>query len=130
VPADPPPVVPAPVPPEGVVPVPPVAAVPVLPEGVVPVPAALVPAEVVDELLLVVVVDEAVTAALLAPVGTVKPGAPAVLVVPEPPLPQALRQRAATTMAAPAWAADLWVRKLISRLVRPQEPSGSMRLPQ
>ncbi|MGH2866181.1 MAG: hypothetical protein ACRDNK_01250 [Solirubrobacteraceae bacterium] len=87
-----------PVAPEGVVPVALEGVVPVLPEGVVPVPA-----EVVEELLFDVVVDELITAALLlAPeVGTVKPGAPAVLVVPEPPLPQAARQRA-TAMAAPA----------------------------
>ena len=38
--------------------------------------------------------------------GTVKPGAPAVLVVPEPPLPQAARHRAAA-MAAPNLTADL-----------------------
>jgi hypothetical protein len=118
--ADPPPVVPAELPPEGVVPVPPEGVVPVLAGGVVPVPAALVPAEVVDELLFVVVVDEVVRAALVlaAEVGTVKPGAPAVFVVPEPPLPQAVRQSAAATMAAPALAADLWVRKFISGLVR------------
>ena len=121
--AEPPPVVPAAPPPEGVVPAPPEGVVPVLPEGVVPVlPEGVVPvpAEVVDELLFDVVVDELITAALLlAPeVGTVKPGAPAVLVVPEPPLPQAVRQRAAVAMAAPALAADRWARRFISRIVR------------
>jgi hypothetical protein len=85
------------VPLEGVVPVP--------PEAAVPVPAAVV----LELLLLVVLVDELVLSPtlLLAPeVGTVKPGAPAVLVVPEPPLPQAARQRA-VAMAAPAPTADL-----------------------
>ena len=79
----------------------------------VPVPAALVlvpaAAVVLELLLLVVLVDELVLSPmlLLAPeVGTVKPGAPAVLVVPEPPLPQAARHRAAAT-AAPALTAAL-----------------------
>lgn len=85
----------------GVVPVPAAGVVPGAPEGVVA-------AAVLEELLCVVLVEELLVSATLLPapeVGTVKPGAPAVLVVPEPPLPQADRHRAAAR-AAPALAAD------------------------
>jgi hypothetical protein len=66
----------------------------------VPVPALVsVPALVVVLEVEVVVVLAVVTGALTALVGTVNPGAPAVLVVPEPPPPQAARQMVAASVA-------------------------------
>jgi hypothetical protein len=89
----------APAPPEGVVPG--LAGV-VAPVGTVLPPLALVAALVsVAELVLVlldVVVLAVVTGPLTALVGTVNPGAPAVLVLPEPPPPQAARHTVAASV--------------------------------
>ena len=82
--------------------------------GVVPAPDVAVPGladvTVVDELELELELELLgllVTAALVpAPlVGTVKPGAPAVFVVPEPALPQPATASASTTAMVPAVAA-------------------------
>jgi hypothetical protein len=92
---------PAPAPPEGVVPG---AAGVVPPDGavvLVTVPALVSVLALVLVLLdvEVLVVLAAVTGALTPLVGTVNPGAPAVLVVPEPPPPQAARQMVAASVA-------------------------------
>lgn len=97
-----------PAPPEGLVPVP-AGAVAVL-AGVVPAPDVAVPGLadvlVVDELELELL-ELRVTGALApAPlVGTVKPGAPAVFVVPVPALPQPATASARMTAMVPAAAA-------------------------
>jgi hypothetical protein len=93
----------------------------------VPVPAEPV---VLVEVVLVLVVAVLVTAAVGAEVGTVNVGAPAVLVVPEPPPPHAAKP-SATVIAAPATAGlSVLARYDISLTVACQEPSGAMRRPQ
>jgi hypothetical protein len=104
------PPVPGVAPPDGVVPAPAAGVVPVEGAGVVPVPAggvvpvpALVPVpELVDELVLVwlLVVDETAPADEPAEAGTVNVGAPDVLLVLDPPPPQALTPRASTAEVA------------------------------
>jgi hypothetical protein len=92
----PPPLVPVPVTPAPpLVPVPPPVAVPVEPPVEVPVPLPLV--EVVE----VVLEEERTAAGVTDDVGTVNAGAPAVLVVPDPP-PQALTASAITSATAAA----------------------------
>jgi hypothetical protein len=91
----------APAPPEGVVPAGVVAPVGALAPPLVPVAAlvsvvALVLVLLDEEVLVVVAV---VTGPATALVGTVNPGAPAVLVLPEPPPPQAARQIVAASVA-------------------------------
>lgn len=98
-----------PAPPEGLVPVP-AGAVAVL-AGVVPAPDVAVPGLadvlVVDELELELELLELLVTAGLAPaplVGTVKPGAPAVFVVPVPARPQPAMASARMTAMVPAAA--------------------------
>jgi hypothetical protein len=104
--------VPAPLPPDRLVPV---------PAGAVAVLAGVLPAEVpVPALADVLVLDElelellelVLTAALAAAplVGTLKLGAPAVSVVPVVPLPQPARASPRTAAMIPALAAGRWKR--------------------